>query len=140
GPKGDIAAQAAGEGGVLVCDIDLSNATADGHLADRRPELYGALAQGTSPAVKLSPRGGTTLRVAAAQMLSSFDVASNVTKMEAMLEEAHASGVRVVAFPEMAVTGYSKEASLRETLNWEAIDEGLARLRAACDSLDMYAV
>ncbi|HOD50145.1 MAG TPA: carbon-nitrogen hydrolase family protein [Candidatus Hydrogenedentes bacterium] len=46
GPKGEIVAQKKGSRGVLICDIDLSRATDDNHLKDRRPELYGVIVGG----------------------------------------------------------------------------------------------
>lgn len=139
-PKGDIVAQEVSEaGGVLICDLDLSEARDNNHLADRRPELYGPLAQGYSAATWKSDEGAK-LRVAAAQMLSSFDVADNTRRIVAMLEEAASKGVRVVAFPEMALAGYSKDAAFLERLDWKAVEAGVAAIRKACDERDVYAV
>ncbi len=46
GPNGRIVArEESDELGVLVCDINLEKARDDNHLADRRPELYGLIAQ-----------------------------------------------------------------------------------------------
>ncbi len=42
-PRGDIQASQYNTPGVLVCDIDLSEAKEDNHLQDRRPDLYGPL-------------------------------------------------------------------------------------------------
>jgi predicted amidohydrolase len=45
-PEGKVAAKSEEPGpAVLVCDIDLSEATDDNHLRDRRPELYKILAE-----------------------------------------------------------------------------------------------
>ena len=44
-PRGDIQASQYTTPGVLVCDIDLSEAKEDNHLQDRRPDLYGPLAE-----------------------------------------------------------------------------------------------
>lgn len=140
GPRGATEAQELGDSGVLVYDVDLSTAATGNHLGDRRPELYGVIAQGGSAATSLATPEGPVLRVAAAQMLSTFDVASNAARIVAMLEEAHAREVHVVAFPEMALTGYSKDASLAGMLDWDAIDAGLTRIAETCDRLDLYAV
>lgn len=42
-PRGDIEASQYKTPGVLVCNIDLSEAKEDNHLQDRRPDLYGPL-------------------------------------------------------------------------------------------------
>ncbi len=47
GPKGQILARWEGTSpGVLVCEIDLAHAKDDNHIRDRRPELYGVIAEG----------------------------------------------------------------------------------------------
>ncbi len=46
GPGGKVLARrTGGRPGILVCDLDLSAATDDNHLRDRRPDLYGVLAR-----------------------------------------------------------------------------------------------
>jgi predicted amidohydrolase len=45
-PDGGIQAKQADTPGVLLCDIDLREATEDNHLQDRRPDLYGPLVGG----------------------------------------------------------------------------------------------
>jgi len=46
GPKGKIEGKEENEApGVLICDIDLSEAKDNNHIQDRRPELYRALAE-----------------------------------------------------------------------------------------------
>jgi predicted amidohydrolase len=140
GPKGKVIAQETGDTGVLVCDVNLDEAQMEGHLTDRRPELYGVLSLGGSDATALPPREGPVLRVAAAQMLSTFNIAGNTERMIAMLEDAHAKGARVVVFPELALTGYSKDAEFLTQLDWDAVDTGIQCIREACDRLDLYAV
>ncbi len=140
-PKGDVLAQRTGdEGWVTVTDLDLSQAVWDNHLLDRRPELYAAIAEGVLPANRPDSGDGPALRVAAAQMLSSFDIAANTEKIVAMLHEAHDQGVRMVAFPEMALTGYTKRAEFKEMLDWDAVDAALNAIGDACDTLDLYAM
>lgn len=141
GPKGKVMAQESAAGpGVLVCDVDLAQAKNDGHLADRRPELYGGLSQGGSAATAPAVREGPVLRAAAAQMASTFDVSQNAAKIVALLESADLQEVRVVVFPELALTGYSKDATYLERLDWTLVEEGLARIKASCDRLDIYAI
>src|SRR5512142_1550971 len=65
------------------------------------------------------PRGGgqetpeagmARFRVALAQMDTTVgDVAGNIEKMAARLEDARAAGADLVAFPELAVSGYPPE-------------------------------
>jgi predicted amidohydrolase len=40
GPKGNVIAKRDERPGVLICEVDLSQAKDDNHLKDRRPELY----------------------------------------------------------------------------------------------------
>ncbi|GMW01355.1 MAG: nitrilase [Candidatus Hydrogenedentota bacterium] len=49
GPKGQVILQWVGEGeaGVEACTIDLAEARDNNHLEDRRPELYGVIAEGS---------------------------------------------------------------------------------------------
>jgi predicted amidohydrolase len=44
--KADAAEVESSQPRVLICDIDLSHATADNHLRDRRPEIYQAIVEG----------------------------------------------------------------------------------------------
>src|SRR3712207_1494587 len=52
------------------------------------------------------PTNAITLKVAAVQFRSSFDVADNRQRMIATLEKLAARQVSVAAFPECALTGY----------------------------------
>jgi len=46
GPNGKVLAKWEGDtAGVTICDVNLADAKDDGHLRDRRPELYGIIAQ-----------------------------------------------------------------------------------------------
>ncbi|MCC6145319.1 MAG: carbon-nitrogen hydrolase family protein, partial [Candidatus Hydrogenedentes bacterium] len=45
GPGGDLLAKRSETPGVLLCDIDLAQATEDNHLRDRRPDIYGPLVE-----------------------------------------------------------------------------------------------
>ncbi|HJT79394.1 MAG TPA: carbon-nitrogen hydrolase family protein [Gemmataceae bacterium] len=54
----------------------------------------------------LLPAAEPSLRVAAVQMRSSRDLADNVARIRKHLRRGAADGVRVVVFPECALTGY----------------------------------
>jgi len=43
GPKGELVAKRTDTPGVLLCDVELSRATDDNHIRDRRPDLYGPI-------------------------------------------------------------------------------------------------
>src|SRR5262245_27185302 len=60
-----------------------------------------------------------TLRVAAVQMRSSRDLAANVARIQKAIQQCAKDGVRVVAFPECALTGYF--ADLIPTVTAEAL-------------------
>jgi predicted amidohydrolase len=143
GPRGDVITQRVGTAGwTEVTTLDLSSADAtrrSSNVTDRRPELYGRLAAGLSTTAA-RPVEGATLRVAVAQMASSFDVAANATRILEHLEAAAARNARIVVFPEMALTGYSKEAGFGATLDWVAVDRAMQELRTACARLGLYAV
>lgn len=40
GPRGNLIAKRTGNPGVLICDIDITLAKNDGHIRDRRPDIY----------------------------------------------------------------------------------------------------
>ena len=40
GPKGELIAKRTENPGVLICDIDITRAKNDGHIQDRRPDIY----------------------------------------------------------------------------------------------------
>lgn len=55
------------------------------------------------------------VRIAAAVMQSTVgDVAGNLSRMTALIEEAARQDVRIICFPEMAATGYSHRDRIRE--------------------------
>lgn len=80
------------------------------------------------------------LRVAAAQFHTRFDVAYNTERIVQFLCDAAARGVDVVAFTEMALTGYTKREAFRQSVDWIAVDQGLARIQATCSDRGIYAV
>ena len=80
------------------------------------------------------------MRVAAAQFASGFDVAFNTERIVATMRDAARNHVRVVAFPEMALTGYDKDQAFIDRLDWTAVDAGLQRIREACTELGLYVI
>lgn len=71
-----------------------------------------------------------TIRVAAVQMRSGPDLVENLTKIEGFLAACARRGVRIAAFPECAVTGYSAPAILSSTAR--QLQQAEQRLAAAC--------
>src|SRR6187402_1840540 len=68
--------------------------------------------RGAEPA-RATSRPAPTLRVAAVQMRSTRDLAKNIRKIEERLAECASDGVRVVTFPECALTGYFDDAFMQ---------------------------
>lgn len=82
----------------------------------------------------------TRLRAAVVQFRSTSRVTENAERMIAFLREAAAQEVRVAVFPEMALTGYTKKKDFAASIDWETINEAIARICAACAELRIYAV
>ena len=80
------------------------------------------------------------LRVAAVQFHTRFDVAYNTERILEYLREAAAQDVDVVAFTEMALTGYSKRAEFGASIDWDAVTQALERIKAACRELHLCAI
>lgn len=74
------------------------------------------------------------MRIAAAQFTSvPGDIGANVHSMQALVREAAGQGVRLVAFCELAATGYDLGALARDPGLWLAEDDArLEPLREAC--------
>ncbi len=87
-----------------------------------RPFLAAVLCLGSAAAAWGQ---SVTLKVAAVQMRSSFDVAANAAFIARQLESLAAQGVQVAVFPECALTGYTTRADFR----FDA--EAVARAEAA---------
>jgi predicted amidohydrolase len=81
-----------------------------------------------------------TLRVAAVQFHTCFDVASNARQIVDYINRAADAGARVTVFSEMALTGYTKKVEFRNALDWRVIDEALDGIRAACKARGIYAI
>jgi len=72
-------------------------------------------------------------------MRSTRDVDSNVRKIVKHLESCSRDGVRVVVFPECALTGYFDEAYMRG-ISAEALAMAEGKLSETCRKLGIYAV
>lgn len=80
----------------------------------------------------------TTLKVAAVQMRSTRDRDQNVAKIIQFLARCAADGVRVVVFPECAVTGYFDTAVRQVTV--EQLASAERQIADACRRYNVYAV
>jgi len=81
--------------------------------------------------------GPQQLRVAAVQMRSTLDLATNVERTIAWLRKCAAERVRVAVFPECSLTGYSNRAA---ELPADEVVQAEREVAAACRELDLYAV
>ena len=79
------------------------------------------------------------LRVAAVQMRSRRDLDANIRKIRKHLERCARDGVRVVVFPECALTGYFDDAYMR-ALSPETLVAAEQKVAEACQKFDIYAV
>jgi predicted amidohydrolase len=71
-------------------------------------------------------------------MRSERDVAANVAKIRAHLKECAAKGVRIVAFPECAVSTYY--ADFAKTLDSDMLERAAAEIAAACREFSINAI
>ena len=79
-----------------------------------------------------------TLKVATVQFRSSTDLADNLTRIRQQMEPLAAQGVRVVAFPECAVTSYSADAV--EACSEQQLEDAERELAKISADLGMYMV
>jgi len=80
------------------------------------------------------------LRAAVVQFRSSASIRDNLQRMLVYLENAARDGARVVVFPEMALTGYTKHKAFRERLDWKQINGAIEDISEACRNHNIYAV
>jgi predicted amidohydrolase len=79
-----------------------------------------------------------TLKVAAVQLRSAFEVAANRDRILSLLERLASQGVRVAVFPECALTGYDKDRI--KAPDAELVPAAEEAIRAACRRLRIAAV
>ena len=87
--------------------------------------------------VTLSPTAAVTIKVAAVQFRSSFDVAQNRSRMIRTLESLSGAGVNVAVFPECALTGYRKDAM---PAAGDEVAQAEEQIRAVCGQRKIAAV
>jgi predicted amidohydrolase len=102
-----------------------------------RPRQPGAPARGreAQPPTRAVPG---SLRVAAVQMRSSRDLAENVAHIQGFLRRCGQDGVRVIVFPECALTGY--HGDLIPKLSAEQLADAERQVARACREAGVYAV
>lgn len=94
--------------------------------------------RGAEPAAATSPPA-SHLRVAAVQMRSTRDLATNVRKIEEQLNKCASDGVRVAVFPECALTGYFDNAFM-QTFSAEQLAGAERQVAEACRAREIYAI
>jgi predicted amidohydrolase len=78
------------------------------------------------------------LVVAAVQFRSTHDLSRNVAEIRKHIKQSAADGVRVIVFPECALTGYYEEVITN--LSSATIETNLTRICAACREANIYAI
>ena len=89
-------------------------------------------------ASKPSARRGQTLRAAAVQMRSSRDLGENVARIKEHIRRCGEDGVRVVIFPECALSGYFVD--LIPKLSAEQLADAERQVADACRESRIYAI
>ncbi|HEX2474743.1 MAG TPA: carbon-nitrogen hydrolase family protein [Lacipirellulaceae bacterium] len=79
------------------------------------------------------------LRVAAVQMRSSSDLDANIRKIDEYLKRCAEDGVKVVVFPECALTGYFDDAYMK-SFSAEQLENAEKQLAKACREHRVYAI
>lgn len=97
-----------------------------------------ALVRGAEP-VAATSSPPSQLRVAAVQMRSTRDLATNVRKICDHLARCAKDGVRVVVFPECALTGYFDDDFMR-TFSTEQLADAEHEVAEVCHAHHVYAI
>ena len=79
------------------------------------------------------------LRVAAVQMRSTRDLAANIGQIENHIKRCAKDGVRVVAFPECAITGYFDDEYMH-SFSSEQLTNAEQKVAEACRKHNVYAI
>jgi predicted amidohydrolase len=93
---------------------------------------------GAKPAAATS-RPAPQLRVAAVQMRSTRDLGANVRRIEEHLARCANDGVRIVVFPECALTGYFDDAFM-QSFSAQQLADAEQQVAKACRAHDVYAI
>jgi predicted amidohydrolase len=123
----------------LISSKYLSSLNASSDNITGESEMY---KQKAGPVPKKFIPGGNdnssdTLNVAAVQMHSSNNISENVDRINNTLSECASKGIRVAAFPECALTGYSEEVVKLEP---EQIESAEKKVAETCKKANIYAI
>lgn len=86
-----------------------------------------------------SKKSAPVLRVAAVQMRSSRDLAANIAKIDEQLAKCAQDGVRVVVFPECALTGYFDNEFMRK-ISADQLAAAEQNVKESCRRHKIYAI
>lgn len=95
-------------------------------------------ARGTEPVASTSP-ATTQLRVAAVQMRSTRDLATNVRMIQEHIARCAHDGARIAVFPECALTGYFDNAFM-QAFSAEQLADAEKQVAEACRMHKVYAI
>ncbi len=101
-------------------------------------QMWAYNVSGADPAAAPSPPA-TQLSVAAVQMRSTRDLATNIRRIEEHLTRCANDGVRVVVFPECALTGYFDDAFM-QAFSAEQLAGAERQVAQACRAHNVYAI
>ena len=79
-----------------------------------------------------------TLSVAALQLGSTRNLSDNVARIDSIIKDCATKGIRVVAFPECALSGYFEDVIMNLTA--EQINQAESQVAEACRESSMYAI
>jgi len=87
----------------------------------------------------------TTIRIAAAQSPVSCDPAANGSAVRTLMRQAHEQRVRLIHFPEGAISGYPGSPQARQALagwnvDWTEVREQVERTAALAADLRLWVV
>lgn len=89
----------------------------------------------------LPAKSDSGLVIACAQMKISEDSHENASRMVQMMKTAAKKGVRLIHFPEGALSGYVKsQINDWNSFNWEVLDRELERIRLAAAQTGVWVV
>jgi omega-amidase len=74
--------------------------------------------------------------VAAAQIDTDRDIAANLAKIEAMLQQAHGRGCQMLLFHEGCLTGYPDEAGVKQ-LDFDQVQQAEERVRGLAAEMEL---
>ncbi|MEJ2050372.1 MAG: carbon-nitrogen hydrolase family protein, partial [Calditrichota bacterium] len=88
----------------------------------------GAMVHGESPDEADANSGISTIKVAAAQILTGYDIESNLKKIVTAIREAHDQGCKIILFHEGCLAGYPDGEHIGE-IKFARVREGERRIR-----------